>query len=174
LGQIFAINGYAYAVMSNHTLIALHVNAQQAKNGLVIEVLERRHQLHKGTYLTKAYLNEELRSQLDESQLQTALETALETAKVYRDRLYDLSGLMHELNESITRQANGRMPAPVSFIRHHPWRSPFGPAKAVLFCFRQNSGKAVLNLKLCSMKPTEPHQHTLMTAEMPAKSHVLS
>jgi REP element-mobilizing transposase RayT len=84
LGQVFSIDVYAYAVMSNHAHIVLHVNAQQAKSWSVIEVLERWHQLHQGTYLTKAYLDEGLRSQLDESQLQTALERA----EVYRVRLY--------------------------------------------------------------------------------------
>jgi REP element-mobilizing transposase RayT len=41
LDQIFAIDVCAYAVMSNHTHIVLHVNAQQAKSWSVIEVLER-------------------------------------------------------------------------------------------------------------------------------------
>jgi hypothetical protein len=49
-----------------------------------------------------------------------------------------------------------KMRVQANFIRRHPWRSPFGPAKAVLFCSRQNSGKAVLNLKLCSMKQHLP------------------
>jgi hypothetical protein len=29
-----------------------------------------------------------------------------------------------------------KMLVPDTFIRRHPWRSPFGPAKAVLFCSR--------------------------------------
>jgi hypothetical protein len=80
----------------------LHVNAQQAKNWSVIEVLERWHQLHQGISLTKAYLDEELHAELDEFQIKTVMETA----EVCRDRLLDISWLMRELNESIARQAN--------------------------------------------------------------------
>jgi len=41
LGQVFAIDICAYAVMSNHTHIVLHVDEEQALNLDVVEVIER-------------------------------------------------------------------------------------------------------------------------------------
>jgi len=37
------------------------------------------------------------------------------------------------------------------FIRCHPWRSPFGPAKAVLIFSWNICGKGASNHKLCLM-----------------------
>ena len=48
LADIFAIDVCAYAVMSNHTHLVLHVNADEALNWDVKQVLERWHSLHKG------------------------------------------------------------------------------------------------------------------------------
>jgi len=64
LAEVFAIDVCAYAVMSNHTHIVLHVNQQQAEAWSRQEVLERWHRLHKGTLLTQMYLNKELHAQL--------------------------------------------------------------------------------------------------------------
>jgi REP element-mobilizing transposase RayT len=102
LADVFAIDVCAYAVMSNHTHIVLHVNQQQAEAWSIQEVLERWHRLHKGTLLTQMYLNIELRAQLDTSQLQCINDTA----EIYRKRLYDLSWFMRQLNEHIAREAN--------------------------------------------------------------------
>jgi len=102
LANVFAIDVCAYAVMSNHTHIVLHVNQQQAETWSIQEVLERWHRLHKGTLLTQMYLNTELRAQLDKSQLQCINDTA----DIYRKRLYDLSWFMRQLNEHIAREAN--------------------------------------------------------------------
>jgi hypothetical protein len=102
LAQLFAIDVCAYAVMSNHTHVVVHIDAEQAKAWSLDEVLSRWHQFHLGTYLTQAYVDESKRAELDEAQLQ-AVE---EIAKVYRSRLCDLSWFMRELNEYIAREAN--------------------------------------------------------------------
>ncbi|WP_432459883.1 transposase [Agarivorans sp. QJM3NY_25] len=102
LASVFAIDVCAYAVMSNHTHLVLHVNPQQAEAWSMDEVLERWHSLHQGTLLTQMYLNLELRPQLSEVQLQAIRATA----EVYRTRLYDLSWFMRHLNEHIARAAN--------------------------------------------------------------------
>jgi REP element-mobilizing transposase RayT len=102
LSQIFAIDVCAYAVMSNHTHVVLHINAKQAKSWDLDEVLNRWHELHHGTYLTQAYMDDAKRCELDEAQLQ-AVE---DIAKVYQSRLCDLSWFMRELNEHIAREAN--------------------------------------------------------------------
>ncbi len=47
LASVFAIDICAYAVMSNHTHLVLHVNESEAKNWSIREVLERWHRLHK-------------------------------------------------------------------------------------------------------------------------------
>ncbi len=65
-------------------------------------MLERWHRLHKGTLLAQMSLNPDLRSKLDEVQLQ-AVHTI---AEVYRARFYDLSWFMRYLNEHIAREAN--------------------------------------------------------------------
>ncbi len=99
LSQTFAIDVCAYAVMSNHTHIVLHVDVEQAKAWSIHEVITRWHQLFKGTLITQQYLcGDKLIKPL-----QKILE---ETAEVYRTRLTDISWFMRILNESIAIQAN--------------------------------------------------------------------
>jgi len=56
LARVFAIDICAYAVMSNHTHLVLHVDAEKANNWSIREVLECWHRLHKGTQFTEKYL----------------------------------------------------------------------------------------------------------------------
>ncbi|WP_432459666.1 MULTISPECIES: transposase [unclassified Agarivorans] len=102
LAAVFAIDVCAYAVMSNHSHVVLHVDKEQAEAWSMDEVLERWHILHKGTLLTQMYLNPQVRLRLDEAQLQAIKDTA----DMYRARLYDLSWFMRHLNEHIAREAN--------------------------------------------------------------------
>ena len=60
LASIFAIDICAYAVMSNHTHLVLHVDQDRALNWDVKQVLERWHRLHKGTQFTEKYLRNEV------------------------------------------------------------------------------------------------------------------
>jgi len=99
LSQVFAIDICAHAVMHNHLHIVLHVDSEQEKNWSTSEVLERWHQLFKGTLLTRKYQNKQ---PLNEFQL-AMVES---TADVYRKRLIDISWFMRSLNEPIARQAN--------------------------------------------------------------------
>jgi REP element-mobilizing transposase RayT len=96
---VFAIDVCAYAVMSNHTHVVLHINKAKAEAWSMLDVLERWHSLHKGTLLTQKYLKGD---ELDEA----SLKAVAELAEVYRNRLYDISWFMRHLNESIARQAN--------------------------------------------------------------------
>mgnify|MGYP003686040613 FL=1 len=99
LSQVFAIDVCAYAVMSNHTHIVLFVDEATAKGWSTVEVLERWHQLFKGTLLTQQYCRgEELPDYL--------MASLLETVEVYRNRLIDISWFMRLLNQSIATQAN--------------------------------------------------------------------
>ena len=104
LSQVFAIEVCAYAIMSNHTHLVLHINQQQALSWNTTEVLTRWHKVFKGTLLTQKYqsLPENERDTLSQSEL-LAIE---QTTVIYRKRLMDISWFMRVLNEGIARQAN--------------------------------------------------------------------
>lgn len=102
LSEIFALDVCAYAVMSNHTHVILHINQEQADSWSVLEVIRRWHSLFKGTILTREYAIEEKRHVMSDPHIR-AVE---ETANVWRKRLYDISWFMRALNEYIARKAN--------------------------------------------------------------------
>ena len=99
LAQVFAIDICAYAVMHNHLHLVLHVDSEQVKTWTTDEVLNRWHQLFKGTLLTQKYQNKQ---SLDKFQL-AMVES---TAEIYKQRLIDISWFMRSLNEPIAREAN--------------------------------------------------------------------
>jgi len=99
LTTVYAIDICAYAVMSNHTHVVLHVDKTLADGWDTNEVLRRYHMLHKGTLLTQKYVKGDKLSPGE-------LVTFDETVEEYRQRLYDISWFMRSLNEYIARQAN--------------------------------------------------------------------
>ncbi|WP_342804643.1 transposase [Alteromonas sp. M12] len=101
LTTVFAIEVCAYAVMSNHTHVVLHVNADKAKHWTDTEIAQRWHKLHKGTLLSQRLTSKEAPVFTDAEQI-----TLQSTLSVYRNRLTDISWFMRELNEPIARQAN--------------------------------------------------------------------
>ena len=99
LAKVFAIDVCAFAVLSNHTHIVIYVDENKAKLWTVDEVLQRWHQLFRGTLFTQRLINGE--------KLSTAIMNCVyETAETYRQRLMDISWFMRALNEPIARQAN--------------------------------------------------------------------
>jgi len=98
--QVFAIDIAAYAVMSNHYHVVLHVNQQQALSFSNVEVVERWHRLYKGTSLSRRFI----------SNPQTISDAELEQMNrlvgIWRSRLCDISWFMRRLNELIAREAN--------------------------------------------------------------------
>lgn len=99
LSQVFAIDVCAYSIMSNHTHMVLFVDEATAKLWSSREVVERWHQLFKGTLITQQYCRgEEIPDDL--------MPSLLETVEVYRSRLMDISWFMRLLNQSIATQAN--------------------------------------------------------------------
>jgi len=99
LAGIFSIDVCAYAVMSNHTHVVLHVDRETAQAWSLREVVERWHRLFSGTLISQAFLSgkslhEDLRSEL------------VQQAEVWRERLASISWFMRCLNEAIARQAN--------------------------------------------------------------------
>ena len=99
LGSVFSIDICAYAVMSNHTHVVLYVDKEQADSWSMAEVLRRWHLLHQGTLLSQKY-------QRGDDLTKSELLSLKETTEVYRQRLYDISWLMRNLNEHIAREAN--------------------------------------------------------------------
>ncbi|NDV89643.1 transposase [Alteromonas sp. 345S023] len=102
LSEVFAIDVCAYAVMSNHTHLVLHIAKDKAQALSTEEVIQRWHRLYKGTLLTQRYMSLELRKELHETQI----ETVTLTAEIWRKRLFDISWFMRALNEYIARAAN--------------------------------------------------------------------
>jgi REP element-mobilizing transposase RayT len=99
LSTVFAIDICAYAVMSNHTHVVLHVDKIEADGWDTDQVLMHYHTLHKGTLLTQKYLKGDKLSSGE-------LISFNETVKRYRQRLFDISWFMRNLNEYIAREAN--------------------------------------------------------------------
>lgn len=99
LGQIFAVDIVAYAVMSNHIHLVVRLNKSSADQWSSVEVIERWHRIFSGTALSKRALRGEALSVFE----QTILDLMVAT---WRKRLCDLSWFMRCLNEPIARQAN--------------------------------------------------------------------
>jgi len=99
LAQVFALDVCAYAVMSNHYHVVLHINSDRAAGWPMREVIERWHQLCKGSPLSQRFARSET---LDAAELARLTELT----EVWRARLLDISWFMRMLNESIAREAN--------------------------------------------------------------------
>ncbi|WP_440053487.1 transposase [Pseudoalteromonas sp. T1lg65] len=99
LGSVFCIDVCAYAVMSNHTHVVLHVDDKKAKRLSDKAIVLRWHKLFKGNWLSHKLIEGE---PLSESELLILDE---HIAK-YRERLADISWFMRVLNEDTARRAN--------------------------------------------------------------------
>jgi hypothetical protein len=132
ISRVFAIDVCAYAVMSNHYHVVLHVDRDEANSWEDREVIERWHQLFSGPPLTPRFL-------AGDTLLKVEHKVVSELSALWRSRLMDISWYMSYLNESIARQANEEDQCTGSFYERHPWRSPFGPASL----FRFAPGKSV-------------------------------
>ncbi|MBW8185219.1 transposase [Shewanella sp. NR704-98] len=99
LSDIFSVDVCAYAVMSNHYHLVLHVDVEQAEAWSHKEVATRWCQMHAGHPLVLSWLAGESGSEAETN-------AALTLIEVWRDRLMDISWFMRNLNEFIARQAN--------------------------------------------------------------------
>lgn len=99
LSDIFAIDITAYAILSNHYHIILHVDRERANHWDAKEIIERWHRLFKGSKQSQAYLNGESMSGAERSMLDS------EVAE-WQDRLSSISWFMRVINEKIARLAN--------------------------------------------------------------------
>lgn len=99
LAAIFAIDVCAYAVMSNHYHVVLHVDRDGAEAWDEAEVARRWQELFAGHPLIQQFLEG---SPLSKAERRLVTEVVAE----WRGRLMDISWYMRCLNESIAREAN--------------------------------------------------------------------
>ena len=97
--KVFAIDVAAYAIMSNHYHVVLHINKKQADNWSFYEVIEHWHALYKGNSLSQRYLTAPDFSEAERDKLSECVEE-------WRNRLMDLGWFIGRLNELIARHAN--------------------------------------------------------------------
>ena len=93
LANIYAIDICAYAVMSNHYHLVIHINQQKALSWTADEVIKRWTKIFKPSFIIQRYLKNETLSK-DEKRVID------KNVRVWRNRLYDLSWFMRCLNES--------------------------------------------------------------------------
>ena len=99
LGQVFCIDVCAFAVMSNHYHVVLHINLGRNNKLSNKEVLQRWFSLFNGNQLVRRYLG-------DEAMCDAELMAVNDLASCWRERLADLSWFMKALNEGIAKEAN--------------------------------------------------------------------
>ena len=99
LTAVFAIDVAAYAVMSNHYHVVLHVNSASAESWTDKEVCQRWHRLFKGSPLSLRYVRDETLDRAEEEALRARI-------VLWRARLTDISWFMRLINEPIARAAN--------------------------------------------------------------------
>lgn len=99
LSDVFAIDICAYAVMSNHYHLVLHIGQAQAEQWSEREVVQRWCSLFKGDALTERWMQGEALGA-------AARQAVSDTIDKWRHRLMDVSWFMRCLNERIARLAN--------------------------------------------------------------------
>ena len=99
LADVFAIDVCAYAIMSNHYHLVLHIDLHRAESWTDQEVLERWHLVTAGTPLSHRAVTGQPLSDGESFALQSLTDK-------WRARLSDISWFMKMLNEWIAKQAN--------------------------------------------------------------------
>jgi REP element-mobilizing transposase RayT len=98
LSQSFAIDVCAFAVMSNHYHLVLHVDRERAISWTLEEVVQRWARLFRISTLVDQW-QQGLGSEAQRREAEAQIET-------WRQRLYDLSEYMARLNEYLAHRAN--------------------------------------------------------------------
>ncbi len=99
LADIFAIDVCAYAILSNHFHVVLHVDADKAKGWTDRQVIEQWTRLYKGHLLADRHLTGEVMSKAEWNALSELIEE-------WRSRLHDISWFMRCMNEHLALKAN--------------------------------------------------------------------
>ncbi|WP_038182272.1 transposase [Vibrio rhizosphaerae] len=112
LAKIYCIDICAYAVMSNHYHLVVHVNRAKALQLSEREVIARWGQEHQFPPLIQSYLTGQLSA--------SEYPACMKLIAIWRERLYSLSWLMKELNYHIALRANQE-----DQCRGHFWEGRF-------------------------------------------------
>lgn len=99
LADVFAIDIAAYAVMSNHYHVVLHVDPARSATWSDDEVIQRWTRIYRGSLLAQYYLGGKVLSDAEQSLLASLVAR-------WRRRLCNLSWFMRCLNEYLARRAN--------------------------------------------------------------------
>jgi REP element-mobilizing transposase RayT len=99
LADVFAIDIAAYAVMSNHYHVVLHIDKEQALTWSNTEVIEHWHTLFTGSLLSQRFIEGESLSRAERDALTEQIDE-------WRKRLMSISWFMRCVNEPIAREAN--------------------------------------------------------------------
>ena len=99
LPDVFALDIAAYAIMSNHYHVVLHINKERIDSWDDLEITKRWHILFKGNIFSQKFLKAEPLLKVERMRLQEDLDE-------WRKRLCSISWFMRVLNESIAREAN--------------------------------------------------------------------
>ena len=99
LSTVFFIEIAAYAILSDHYHLVLHVNKSAAKKADKRDIIKRWHQRFSGVETSHKYLAYEALEPQEKDQLSALVET-------WRARLFDISWMMRTLNETNARKAN--------------------------------------------------------------------
>ncbi|WP_232060453.1 transposase [Vibrio ponticus] len=113
LSQVYCIDICAYAIMSNHYHLVVHINREKALSLSNLQVVERWKQDHKLPSLVSRWIAGQLASRAEE-------EACLSIIDSWRSRLWSLSWFMKELNFDIACQANRE-----EGCKGHFWESRF-------------------------------------------------
>ncbi len=122
LSSIYAIDVCAYAVMSNHYHVILHIDTDCIDSWTDTEVVERWQQLYAGDGLINRWRNNETLTSAE-------LEAVSSIIAEWRERLCSISWFMRGINETIARMANREDNCTGRFYKYPPWYLPFGPAE---------------------------------------------
>ena len=94
LASIFFIDVAAFAVLSNHYHLVLHVDAEAAKDVDSKDIVRRWHQLCKPKEVSQNFVDGEPLEPHEINQLNTLIDT-------WRSRLFDISWFINVLNENV-------------------------------------------------------------------------
>lgn len=99
IATVFCVDVCAYAIMSNHYHVVLHINKDQAHRLSNHEVVERWLTLHRAPVLIQRFLKSESLSDAEQNACLTIIQT-------WRERLCSISWFMRLLNQYIASEAN--------------------------------------------------------------------
>jgi REP element-mobilizing transposase RayT len=114
LPKAFAINVAAYAVMHNHYHVVLHIDTNKAQSWTDRDVINRWHQVFKGTRLSRRF------SDGDDTLSDAEMIGVSQLALKWRKRLLNISWFMRVINQQLARSSNKE-----DGCKGHFWESRF-------------------------------------------------